>query len=171
VFWFACHADLEQVLFALSTAAAHGQQLSAVQLSLYPNLLQDARKQDSTAAAGGGVQAQQQLSEVQVQPVTVNIQEAKTWEVCDLASWRQVYALACTLKKLHSAAAVVAVSQVELLHKHKRSTLPEQLADKDRVRCLCASSCSLQQQISKAELVHVSKQFRVLDWDCPCHAL
>jgi uncharacterized protein YfaS (alpha-2-macroglobulin family) len=84
---FACHADLEQVLFALSTAAAHGQQLSAVQLSLYPNLLQDARKQDSTAAAaGGGVQAQQQLSEAQVQPVTVNIQEAKTWEVCGLAS-------------------------------------------------------------------------------------
>lgn len=78
-------ADLEQVLFALSTAPG---QLSAVQLTLFPTLIDDVRQQDAaTAAAGGGgaqgpSQAQQQLLfDATAAPVTVSIQDAKSWEV------------------------------------------------------------------------------------------
>jgi hypothetical protein len=82
-------ADLEQVLFALSTAQG---QLSTVQLTLYPTLIDDVRQQDTAAtaaaAAGGGggapeaSQAQQQLLlDATAAPVTVSIQDAKCWEV------------------------------------------------------------------------------------------
>jgi hypothetical protein len=80
-------ADLEQVLFALSTSQG---QLSAVQLTLYPTLIDDVRQQDAaTAAAAGGGGGAQGPSQVQQQllldataaPVTVSFKEAKSWKV------------------------------------------------------------------------------------------
>lgn len=66
--------DLEQVLFALSTAAAQGQQATAAQVSLYPSLLDGARQQQDAPAAAGWDQGQ-------ASDAAVNIQDAKTWEV------------------------------------------------------------------------------------------
>lgn len=74
------HADLEQVLFALSTAAAQGQQIASVQISLYPSLLDDARAQQGVPAAGAATD-QYQLAGVHAQSAAVDIQDAKTWEV------------------------------------------------------------------------------------------
>jgi len=75
------YIDLEQVLFALGVSQPH--QLASVQLSFYPNLL-DAAKQGASAsgAAQGASQAQQHLLEATAQPVTVEITDARTWEVC-----------------------------------------------------------------------------------------
>jgi hypothetical protein len=82
-------ADLEQVLSALSTAAAQGQQITSVQVSLYPSLLRDAKTQQGVPAAGAA-KDQQQLacSQQHAQPAAVNIQDAKTWEVspCEIVS-------------------------------------------------------------------------------------
>jgi hypothetical protein len=81
------YADLEQVLFALSTAAAQGQQIMSVQVSLYPSLLRDARTQQGVPAIDAAAY-QQQLAGVHAQSAAVNIQDAKSWEVspCDMVS-------------------------------------------------------------------------------------